>query len=270
MNAKDLYYLAIPLMMVICVVMWLWARGSLPRNARLDAERKLAQMGIALNRLGHLIEQRKTDARRLFLQTQHRYDDLQARQPDHKRLTALAVMLGELSELETTLAGHAKSFQDERAELLAQIRSTNWDPLCVAKSRRMLTHWSELLEPAEETGGESILVTRQRITNQMHIFGTWIHRGIERLMRQRSSVFELERVNAQHSALPGMKERLEECESELEALRAGVADIAEKREMLDLRLSTNWNLYACRPRFAEILADCQKLNQRFEEHFSLN
>ncbi len=285
MNAKDLYFVAIPLMMVIAVLIWVWARSTgkntpngkhsaASRNSRRgkntppvsDVEQLRAHYG-ELTGLCSKLMARRAGLHMGLTNCAARLKMLQKHQPDHATLTFLPALHDELQAAVAAIEELVVRFKGELEDLLTRMRENTHLRVSLEEARQMRDRWSAVVANATEEESDDILRDRQIIANYCRTFSTWVARAQARIERQQSSIYELERVNAQHSALPRMRDELALSIGLLDALRVDYRAMCNKREELDVRLGLRWNFAACRRVMQEVIALCEQMNKRHEEHF---
>lgn len=285
MNAKDLYFVAIPLMMVIAVLIWVWARSTgknTPNGKDSTASRKsrrgkntpglgeverLRVVYAELTGLHNKLLERRGRMHMGLTNCAARLKMLQKHQPDHATLTFLPAVRDELQAAVAALEELEVRFKGELEDLLTRMRENAHMRVSLEEARQMRDRWSEVVANATKEESDDILRDRQIIASHCRTFATWVARAQARVQRQQSSLYELERANAQHSALPGMRDELALSIGLLDALRVDYLAMCGRREELDLRLGLRWNFAACRRVMLEVIALCEQMNKRHEEHF---
>lgn len=274
MNAKDLYFLAIPLVVVISLLIFVWARRQAPPKRAFSAKVKLAQeeeLRLVFNELMTLrgkLAERLLKLRISAGRCQARLPRMRRHQPDHKHLAIWQEMLEELSRQVSELEGLSGQLKSEMDSLLVPANDYPSPESWLSAARDLQSTWSERLLPLLSEGDEKSLEQRERIADLVRMFEGWLSEGSRQAESLASALAALERVNPQNCTMPRLRAELVQRNSEVDSLRSELAEVTGKRELLDLRLGTKIGVEPSRLMLTQILAQCEGMYKRHKQMFS--
>lgn len=271
MHAKDLYLMAVPLVVVISLLIFVWARRQAPPKRTLSAKLRLAQEEELRLVFNELMTLRGKLAERLLAlrisagRCRARLPRMRRHEPDHKHLALWQEMAEELSRLIGELEGLAGQLKSEMDNLLVPANHYPSAEAWLSAARDLQRTWSERLLPMLVEGDEKSLEQRERITALMETLGHWLSEGSRQAESLASALAALERVNPQSCTMPRLREELEQRNREVESLRAELAQVADKRELLEMRLGTKLGAEPGRLMLTQVLAQCESMYKRHKQ-----